>query len=57
MVQSKKTISKCTWQEQRLNYLKMCREIFRGRFAFSDKLFAIYCPIKVIKMNDAIVMK
>lgn len=56
MVQSKKNISKSTWQEQRLNYLKMCRES-RGRFAFNDKLFAIYCPIKVIKMNDAIVMK
>lgn len=53
----KTSISKCRGQEQRLNYFKMCRESFRGRFDFSDKLFAIYCPIKVIKMNDAIVKK
>lgn len=53
----KTSISKCRGQEQRLNYLKMCRESFRGRFDFSGKIFAIYCPIEVIKMNDAIVMK
>lgn len=57
MVQLKKSISKCTWQEERLNYLKICRESFKERFYFSDKLFAIYCCIKVTKMNDAIVMK
>lgn len=53
----KTSTSKCTQQEQIINYLKMCRESFRGIFDFRDKLFAIYCPIKVIKMNDAIVMK
>lgn len=56
-MEQSKSISKCMLQEQRLNYLKMCRESFRGRFDFSDKLSAIYCHIKAIKMNDATVMK
>lgn len=35
----------------------MYKENLRGRFDFSDKLIAIYCPIKVIKINYAIVTK